>query len=488
MKLRRIVAIAVALATTAATWHGRAETPDVSRSLALDGLMRLYHDSGHFDGAVLVGEGDEVLYAAAFGAANREWDIPHSIDTKFEIASMTKPMTALIVMQLVEEGKVRLDAPVARYVPYFGEGATKAITVEQLLNHTSGLLQDIAFPESGQSPDLAARINADQLSLDELVKQIAARPLRFAPGAQFGYSSDAYAVLGAVIERITGKSYWDVLKERVLTPAGMAATEVARLRPLIRKRAIGYRRTFIGIENAQHIGPTPAGGLYSTVFDLYRWDRALYGNRIASDETKNLLFARRSAVTAYGWKTAEEDWGAGKHLVLRTTGGLPGFRNLLVRIPHKRRVIILLSNVRGPVDRFDAIAETVNRLLDGVPHDPPRRSVAQMLAPIAHASTAEESVARFQVMRSRPSELELVESEMNALGYELLSIGKSAAAITVFRLNVESFPQSPNAYDSLGEAFMIAGDKPGAIENYEKVLQLDPGNENAKAMLRKLQN
>jgi CubicO group peptidase (beta-lactamase class C family) len=401
---------------------------------------------------------------------------------------MTKPMTALLVMQLVDEGKVRLDAPVAEYVPYFGEGAAKAITVEQLLNHSSGLQQDIAFPESGQSPDLAARINADQVSVDELVKQIAARPLRFAPGTQFGYSSDAYAVLGAVIERVTGKSYWDVLKERVLTPAGMAATEVAELRRLIHKRAIGYRRTFLSVENAQHIGPTPAGGLYSTVFDLYRWDRALYGKRLASDKTKQLLFAPRSVATAYGWKTAQEDWGTGKHLVLRTTGGLPGFRNLLVRIPHMRRVIILLSNVRGPVDRHDAIAAAVNRLLDGVPYDRPRRSIAQMLAPIARASAADESIARFHLMRSRADEFELVEAEMNALGYELLSTGKGAAAITVFRLNVESFPQSANAYDSLGEAFMITGDKTRAVENYEKVLQIDPGNENAKAMLRKLQN
>ena len=486
MALRRQWPAAAVVAVLLAAARGGAEVP-ATVTAGLDRLMRQYHEAGQFDGVVLVAQDDEVLYASAFGAANREWDVPNTLDAKFEIASITKPMTALLVLQLVDAGQVRLDAPVAEYVPHFKGTPGSGITIEQLLNHTSGLQQDMGFPERGESPDVAARLNADQLSNDELVKLIAARPLRFAPGTRFGYSSDGYAVLGAVAERVAGRPYWQLLRERILAPAGMTDTEVALSRPIVRKRVQGYRRTFTAIENGQHVGATPAGGLYSTAFDLYRWDRALYGDRLASEKTRNLLFAPRSAPTAYGWKTTEEDWGKGKHLVARTTGGLPGFTNRLSRVPALRRVVILLSNVRGPVDRLDDITLAVNRALDGLPYDAPRRSLAQALAATVRTDTSAETRARFHALRGR-SDFALEEAEMNALGYELLALGEPGPAITVFRLNVESFPKSANAHDSLGEAFMLGGDRELAVESYEMVLRLDPGNANAKAMLEKLRN
>ena len=132
------------------------------------------------------------------------------------------------------------------------------ITVDQLLNHTSGLQQDIGFSDNPNDvPPIIAKINADLLSNDELVKLIAARPLRFAPGTAYGYSSDGYAVLGAIIEHVTGESYWQALTQRILKPAGMTDTVPALLTPLVPKRALGYRQGFGGIENAMHIGATP---------------------------------------------------------------------------------------------------------------------------------------------------------------------------------------------------------------------------------------
>jgi CubicO group peptidase (beta-lactamase class C family) len=465
-----------------------AEKKTQSKVKTIHELIARYHQYGQFDGVILVAQRDNILYERAFGQANLEWGVPNTIDTKFEIASMTKPMTAILIMQLVEQGKVRLDGKVSDYVPYYPHETGAKITVDQLLNHTSGLQQDIAFPEnSNDVPPIVAKINADLLSNDELVKLIAARPLRFEPGAGYGYSSDGYAVLGAIIEHVTGKPYWRVLKERILQPAGMTNTVPALLIPLVLKRASGYRKSFAGVENAPHIGATPAGGLYSTLHDMYQWERALYGTSLVSRQSKDVLFSVRKVITAYGWKTAEEEWAGKRHTVLRTTGGLPGFANLLLRVPDQERVIILLSNVRGSVYRLDEIAGAINRILDGAPYEMPKRSIAEALLPIIERSGVDAALAQFEKMRQRPAEYSLSETEMNSLGYYLLNTRSEVkAALAVFRLTAEAFPNSANAHDSLGEAYLRSGNQEEAARSYRRSLELDPNNGNARDVLRKL--
>lgn len=479
------VALLLAVMSFAAT-----ETRSFAQTKAkrIDELMTLYHKYEQFNGVILVAERGQVVYERALGQANLEWGIRNTLDTKFEIASMTKPMTALLIMQLVEEGKIRLDGKVSDYVPYYQRETGTKITVDQLLNHTSGIQQDIAFSDNPNDvPLIIPKINADMLSNGELVKLIAARPLRFEPGTDYGYSSDAYAVLGAIIEHVTGKSYQQVFAERIFKPAGMTETVPALLSPLVPKRALGYQQNFAGIQNAMHIGATPAGGFYSTAHDLYRWERALYGNSLASQFSKDLLFALRKVITAYGWKTAEEEWAGKRHKVLRTTGGLPGFANLLLRVPDQERVIILLTNIRGRVFRLDDVAAAVNRILDGAPHETPKRSIAETLASVVQRSGVTAARLRFRQMRAQSNEYLLIETEMNSLGYYFLGAPKAMdAAVEVFRLNVEAFSTSYNAYDSLGEAYMVKGDKELAIRNYQRSLELNPKNANAVEMLKTL--
>jgi tetratricopeptide (TPR) repeat protein len=199
------------------------------------------------------------------------------------------------------------------------------------------------------------------------------------------------------------------------------------------------------------------------------------------------LFGLRKVITAYGWKTAEEGWSGKKRKVLRTTGGLPGFANLLLRVPEQERVIILLSNIRGNVYRLDDIAAAINRILDGAPYEMPKRSIAETLAPIIRETGVAAALTQFRQMRARSAEYSLSKSEMNSLGYYFLNTRKDVgAAVAVFRLNVEAFPDYANAYDSLGEAYMVKGDKELAIRNYQRSLELNPQNTNAVEMLKKL--
>jgi CubicO group peptidase (beta-lactamase class C family) len=456
----------------------------------IDRFLRRAATIHQFNGSALIAEGDRIIYEKAFGEANIEWHIPNTVDTRFEIASMTKPMTAIAIMQLVQEGKVRLDAPISEYLSFYPRATGDRITVDQLLTHTSGLQQDIAFADDPNNvPAVVPMVNSDLLSNDSLVKLIAQRPLRFAPGSSYGYSSDGYAVLGAIIEHVTRTPYWQALKTRVLDPAGMTETGVSLLRPIVPKRASGYAQTFAGYENAPHIGVSPAGGLYSTLRDLRNFDRALYTTTLVSDDSKSRLFATRSVITAYGWKTSEERRpNGGTRKILRTTGGLPGFANLLVRIPAEGRVIILLSNTRDLVWRLDDFAVAINRILDREPYSMPKQSAAEALGEqLNNGARGSTIIANFKRMDRDTANYSVDEAELNRLGYyALYTLRAPADAIEIFAANATRFPQSANVYDSLGEAYLASADTTRAIVNYRKSLSLDPKNTNAATILKRL--
>jgi len=320
------------------------------------------------------------------------------------------------------------------------------------------------------------------------VKLIARRPLRFEPGTDYGYSSDAYAVLGAIVEHASGKPYWDAMRERIFDRTGMTETGVSRLAPLVRQRAGGYAQTFEGFENAPHIGVSPAGGLYSTLRDLRRFDQALYGDTLVNAESRALIFAPRSVITAYGWKTSADTLPSGAtRRILRTSGGLPGFEALLVRMPDIHRTVIFLCNVRTMRSHLDDFAAAISRILDGRAYSLPKRSVAESLASMWRTGRKGIALERaFSAMHRDTARYDVNESEVNRFGYYLLSRGAVTDAVQVFTMNVTAFPRSANVYDSLGEASLARGDTAAAITNYRRSLELDPRNTNASDVLKRL--
>ena len=454
----------------------------------IDEYMKRAAAIGQFNGAILVADHGRPVYERAFGLANMELSAPNKTTTRFEIASMTKPMTAIAVMQLVQEGKVRLDGKIVDYLPWYPSETGSRITVEQLLNHTSGIRQDIVFDDPSPGAEVVAAINADLLSNDSLVRLIARRPLLFEPGTGYGYSSDAYAVLGAIVEHASGKPYWEAMRERVFDRAGMTETGVSRLGPLVPERAAGYAQTFDGFENAPHIGVSPAGGLYSTLHDLRRFDEALYRDTLVDARSRARLFAPRSVVTAYGWKTSADTLPSGTtRSILRTTGGLPGFQALLVRVPDVHRTVIMLSNVRTMTWHLDDFATAIGRILDGRPYSLPKQSAAESIASRWKSGGRGAALdAAFAAMRRDTARYDVNESELNRLGYYLLSRGAMADAVQVFGMNVTAFPRSANVYDSLGEADLARGDTARAIINYRRSLELDPRNTNAANVLKRI--
>src|SRR5687767_6830207 len=159
----------------------------------IDGLLKQYYDYGQFNGSVLVAEKGKIIYEKGFGMANMEWSVPIQPDTKFRIGSVTKQFTATLVLQLVEEGKIKLDAKLSDYLPDYRKDTGGRITIHQLLNHTSGI------PSYTGRPGFFAEVSRNPYSVTDFVKKFASGDLEFEPGSKYSYNNSGYYLLGAII-------------------------------------------------------------------------------------------------------------------------------------------------------------------------------------------------------------------------------------------------------------------------------------------------
>ncbi len=171
----------------------------------IDELLKAYQDYGQLNGTVLVVDSGKVIYKKGFGMANMEWEIPNSADTKFRIGSVTKQFTAALIMQLVEEGKIKLDGKMTDYLPDYRKDTGAKVTVHQLLNHTSGIPSYTSLPGFGD-------VSRDPYTVKDFVKKLASGDLEFELGTKYSYNNSGYFLLGAIIEQVTGKPYAKVLQ------------------------------------------------------------------------------------------------------------------------------------------------------------------------------------------------------------------------------------------------------------------------------------
>ena len=437
------------------------------KATKIDELMRLYHSYGQFNGAVLVAEGGRVIYRKGFGSANMEWNIPVEPDTKFRLGSITKQFTAMLILQMVEQGKIKLDGKLSDYLPDYRKDTGERITTHQLLNHTSGI------PSYTSQPGFFADVSRNPYSVPDFVKKYASRDLEFEPGAKFSYNNSGYFLLGAIIEQIAGKPYEQVLKENVLDPLGMKNTGYDHHDRIIPKRAAGYRKAPKGYENAPYLDmsiPYAAGSMYSTVDDLFLWDQALYGDKLLSGTYKELMFKPNLENYAYGWVVAKISLSQTKEVVstLAHGGGINGFNTLLLRLVDRKHTIVLLDNTSQGRSQ-NSIGTAITNILYGQPYDLPKRSIAETLLPVVTEKGIEAAVKQYRDLKTgQPNSYDFGEMELNMLGYQLLGMKQIKDAIEIFKLNTEVYPQAANPYDSLGEAYMINGERELAVKNYKR--------------------
>ena len=452
----------------------------------IDELMRLYNEYGQFNGSVLVAENGKVIFKKGFGMANMEWEVPNQPDTKHRLGSVTKQFTAMLILQLVEEGKLNLNVPITTYLPDYPKETGDIITIHHLLTHTSGIPNFTSFP------NYQKELSKNSYNPKALIKIFSDSSLQFKPGEKFSYSNSGYLLLGAIIEKVSGKPYEQILHEKILDPLKMNNTGYDHHETILKNRASGYEKNENKLRNADYIDmsvPFSAGALYSTVEDLYLWDQALYNETLLPSKTRDLLFKpyikAMGASYGYGWFVIKTPIGntGDSVIVIGHTGGINGFNTSIQRIPSDKHLIVLLNNTGGAA--LIEMTTAIMSILYNTSYEMPKKSVAFSLLDVITKNGLTSGLEHFKKIKNSEN-YSLKENEMNSVGYSLLNSNKVTEAIEVFKLNVEAFPKSGNAYDSLGEAYLVDGNEKLAIENYKKSLELDPTNTNAKNVLKKL--
>ena len=477
----------IPIVVIAITWLLAAQVSVMAQDKAakIDELMKIYNSYRQFNGAVLVAENGKVIFKKGYGMANMEWNIPIEPDTKFRLGSITKQFTSMLILQLVQEGKIKLDGKLTDYLPDYRKDTGDRITVHQLLNHTSGI------PSYTGLPNFFQEISRNPYGVSDFVKKYASGDLDFEPGSKFSYNNSGYFLLGAIVERITGKPYEQVLKERVFEPLGMKNTGYDHSDTIIAKRAAGYEKRPGGFINAPYLDmslPYAAGSLYSTVEDLYLWDQALYTDKLLSAQLKESMYKPGLSNYAYGWVIRKAPLGAQDEQVqiIEHGGGINGFNTVITRMPESKNLIVLLNNTGGT--KLGEMSQKIAGILFGKPYKAPARDIADALFTTVTEKDVQTAITQYRELKATQKDAyDFSEGQLNGLGYRLMQMKRVKDAIEIFKLNVEMFPQGFNTYDSLGEAYMENGDKTLAIQNYKKSVELNPKNTAAADKLKKLE-
>jgi len=314
-----------------------------------------------FQGVILAAAGNKVYLHKGYGLSSREYNVSNSPDSKFQVGSISKAFTAILVLKMVEKKLISLDATISDYLPYYPEETGRKISIKHLLSHSSGIPHHyIAVPDYWVRHDKVFHTPR------ELLQLFANTPLEHEPGKQFTYSSPGFYILGAILEQVCKKSYAQLLQEHIFVPLGMKDTRVENNRTVQDHMATGYMRGLTGIIHAGFEDKSTAlaaGDLVTSAQDLYLWDKGMRdcSDKILSAESKKLLhktiFPRQ--IFTYGGPVIKIPYDKGQKIltVNRISGSSTGYSAAMDRFFEPDACVIVLSNVQD--------AETT-RILDHV--------------------------------------------------------------------------------------------------------------------------
>lgn len=319
--------------------------PGALGSPKIDKLLKEAERKGEYGGSLLVVKDGKVLYEGSVGFANREWSIRHTPDTRFRICSITKQFTSVLVMRLVDSGKIGLDEPVSKYLPWLREETFSRITIRHLLSGSSTLpfLPDPGFYTSTDERFTNYRY---------VIEKYLSGDLRGEPGREFAYNNGDFIVAGAVIEELYSKPFDTVLKEEILKPLEMRDTGMISSSRLVERLASGYvfeagayrKEGFRSIENYG-----AAGAMYSTLRDMAKWNKALQNSVLISRESTDVMFTSSPELGFVGlgswiYDLKIDDQKSVK--LIERQGAIGGFSALNLLAPNENLSITFLGNVQ----------------------------------------------------------------------------------------------------------------------------------------------
>lgn len=331
---------------------GMCRAQDLNR---MEQVIQAYVGHQHFMGSVLVARGNDAMLSKGYGFANVELKIPNSPETKFRLGSITKQFTAASIVLLEQQGKLKTEDPVKKYLPD-APATWDKITIFHLLTHTSGI------------PDFMAGYTADYEATktmpatpEQLVSLFRDKPLDFAPGEKFSYSNSGYVLLGYLIEKISGHSYAQFVQENLFTPLGMKDSGYDDTNfAIIVRRASGYVPGSDGPMNAGFVSIAfSAAALYSTTEDLLRWEQGLFGGKVLSEASLRKMTTPFKGDYAFGLSVSTLK---GRKAISHG-GDIQGFSASLVYYPEDKLTVAVLGNLNWPAP--DEIASKLGALAHG---------------------------------------------------------------------------------------------------------------------------
>ncbi len=334
----------------------------------IERLMDAYRNEGMFNGMAIVARDGRVIFEKAYGYADAEWDARPDGDTKFRLASITKQFTALMILQMAEEGKLTPEDTIDQHLPWYRKDTGSRITIHHLLTHTSGIPDYSEFSGFFSGP---SRLNHE---MRPFVETYCSRDLESEPGERYSYCNSGYYILGAILEEIDGKPWEQVVHERISLRGGMADTGAYSHTKLMPRRAQGY--TFDSARSYQPVGYQDmtiwraAGAMYSTANDMLKWDQALRRNVLLGKEWKARMFTRQQGIYGYGVNVIEAEDSKGRKVrYMGHSGSYAGFNNYFAHFPDTGEAIILLNN--GGRTEINSIRDGIVNILLGNPYDMP---------------------------------------------------------------------------------------------------------------------
>jgi len=429
----------------------------------------------------------EVVYAKAFGFRNLQKKTPMRVDSLFHMASVSKPFAATAIMQLVEQGKIDLDAPVITYLPYFKleSDSYNSITIREMLTHRSGMPDedDYEWDKPQYDPGAAERY----------VRSIANEKPIAPRGAKFFYSNIAFDVLADVVQKVSGLTYEDYVKQQILDPLGMKHSTFLKPQVPESLATAPHVRSQFKVDvsdiypyNRRH---APSSTLHSNVMEMARWARAnmnrgsLDGVRILKADSYLELFKKQNEASSnrhvgLSWFISDFEG----HQEIGHSGGDVGYATYFGMIPDKGIAITVLCNFDNvPIRR---IRSSLLSAALGLPHDKVLEPVRTTIRRTIQDKGIQAAEMRYRKLRKEAPEAYIFgPAELYYLGYEFVEGKKLEVALALFKINVEFFPEHHAVQGALGELYLDLGQPTLAVKHLQESVRINPNNARRQKLL-----
>lgn len=431
-----------------------------------------------FSGTVLVAREGKPVYLRSIGEADKEIKIPNEQHTKFQIGSITKLFTKILILQLAEKGQLKLSDLLGKYLNGFQPAIANKVTIQQLLDHSSG------FGDYAEMDGWEKQYQQSIQLVSDIVKHIQNEPLRFIPGSRIAYSNSGYVILAAIVETITGKQFGEVLKEHIFSKVGMDMTGFNVYNREELGKAIGYLSKQLPMQKNvnMHIVGAGDGGIFASAGDMLMFINSLLDdNKLLSNEYKLRLF--NAPIFAAHYDTWDDFLKKGKLFV---GGGAPGVSAVVgFDMVQKTRMVVLSNYDEGSAEE---VTQRLQAVINHRPIAPFQFTPAKFIYAMISEKGGKYFTDNFQE-ELKTAGIHLGDNDMPLLfvGRALIKEEKWDEALALYQVYTHDFPQIVVAWVDLGDIHTKLGHLSQAKQCYGKALQLRPGMADVKSKLQQLE-